>query len=131
MINATVTLFYRNNKGGTTPWRTVKTDHSKTVFFSDYLDFSKPTGPSVTAPQPAGNGGYAATPGKQHNGYYQMVGKNLPFESNMASFNFDCAKASPGGVTTAPNKPTVPPNKAVPPATPPPPPPRKAAKPGK
>ncbi|HEY6125135.1 MAG TPA: hypothetical protein VIV63_10815 [Steroidobacteraceae bacterium] len=123
VINATVTLFYRNNKGGTTPWRTVKTDHSKTVFFSDYLDFSKPAGPSESAATPGGTpGGFAPNPGKKHSGYYQMIGKNLPFESNMASFNFDCAKAAPGGVTTAPNKPTVPPNKIVPPATPPPPP---------
>jgi hypothetical protein len=120
-INATVTVFYRNNKGGTTPWRTVKTDHSKIAFFSDYLDFTKPTGPSLSAAQPAGNGGLVAAPGKQHNGYYQMIGKNIPFQSNKASFNFDCAKPSPGGITTAPNKPTVPPNKVVPPATPPPP----------
>ncbi|HEU4781418.1 MAG TPA: hypothetical protein VFS58_16170 [Steroidobacteraceae bacterium] len=120
-INATVTLFYRNNKGGTTPWRTVKTDHSKVAFFSDFLDFTKPTGPSMSAAQPAGSGGIATNPGKQHNGWYQMVGKNIKFQSNMASFNFDCAKPSPGGITTAPNKPTVPPNKVVPPATPPPP----------
>lgn len=118
-INVTVTLSYRNNKGGTTPWRTVKTDHSKTAFFSDFLDFSKPTGPSMSAAQPSGNGGFAANPGKQHNGWYQMVGKNIQFQSNMASFNFDCAKPSPGGITTAPNQPTVPPVKAVPPASPP------------
>jgi hypothetical protein len=120
-INATVTLFYRNNKGGTTPWRTVKTDHSKTAFFSDYLDFSKPTTPSFTGATPGGTGGLAAAAGKQHNGYYQMIGKNIQFESNMASFNFDCAKPTTGSVTTAPNKPTVPPNKKVPPMTPPPP----------
>jgi hypothetical protein len=124
-INATVTLFYRNNKGGTTPWRTVKTDHSKTAFFSDFLDFAKPTGPSVSAAQPSGNGGFAANPGKEHSGYYQIVGKNMPFQSNMASFNFDCAKPAPGGITTAPSKPKLPANKAVPPATPPPPPSKK------
>jgi hypothetical protein len=121
VINATVTLFYRNNKGGTTPWRTVKTDHSKVAFFSDYLDFSKPAGPAESAASPGGGaGGFAATPGKKHNGYYQMIGKNIQFQSNMASFNFDCAKAAPGSIATAPDKPTVPPNKRVPPMSPPP-----------
>ena len=123
VINATVTLFYRNNKGGKTPWRTVKTDHSKTVFFTDYLDFSKPAGPAESAATPGrAPGGFAPNPGKQHSGYYQMVGKNIPFESNMASFNFDCARAAPGGVTTAPARPTtapanptVVPNKKAPP----------------
>jgi len=102
-IDTTVTFYYRNNKGGTTPWRSVKTDHSKTAFFSDFIEFDKPGAPGgfVTAP-PASHGPagttFAATPSaKDFNGTYQIVGKNFAFESNVGHFAFDCATPPVGG----------------------------------
>jgi hypothetical protein len=116
-VDTTVTFFYRNNKGGTTPWRSVKTDHSKTAFFSDFIEFDKPgvAGGFVTAQPPgtphAAGSAFAATPsGKDFNGTYQIVGKNIAFESNVGHFAFDCAAppvagfkavAKPSGPTSA------------------------------
>jgi hypothetical protein len=92
-INVWVTLYYQNNQGGMTPWRAVKTDHSKTAFFNDFIEFS-----------PDGSGGFIATPAgapgpgsliapssdKQFVGTYQMLGKHPLFHSNIANFGFDC-----------------------------------------
>jgi hypothetical protein len=96
-INTTVTFFYKNNKGGTTPWRSVKTDHSKTAFFSDFIEFNKPgvqgglTTAQPGAHGPAGNTFAAPQSGKDFSGTYQMIGKNMAFESNIGHFAFDCA----------------------------------------
>ena len=118
-IDTNVTFLYRNNQGGTTPWRSVKTDHSKTAFFSDFIEFDRPgtaggfLNPRAGKPHAAGNS-YAATPsGKDFNGTYQIVGKNIAFESNVGHFAFDCAappvngfkaNAKPGA-----GSPTIPP----------------------
>lgn len=114
-INTTVTFFYKNNKGGTTPWRSVKTDHSKTAFFSDFIAFNQPGAGGFVAPQPgsphpAGNT-FAATPSsKDFNGTYQIVGKNIAFESNVGHFAFDCAPPPVNGfkAPNASNSPTSP-----------------------
>lgn len=114
-INTTVTFFYRNNKGGTTPWRSVKTDHSKTAFFSDFIEFDKPgvgggfVNPMAGSPGPAGNT-FAATPStKDFNGTYQIVGKNIAFESNVGHFAFNCAAPPVNGFAGTP-KPGTPTN---------------------
>ena len=104
--NTTVTFAYRNHKGVETPTRTLKTDHSSTVMFVDEIDFAKGKGdgPSLTSPvsPPAqGNpvGTFAApTSDKQYHGWYQIVGKNFSFKSNMAEYSFNCQPPLPGGI---------------------------------
>ncbi|MEO8062439.1 MAG: hypothetical protein ABI821_06805 [Pseudomonadota bacterium] len=114
-INTNVTFFYRNNKGGTTPWRSVKTDQSKTAFFSDFIDFGKPSSGGFTQPTPAPSGpasGTFAAPqsNKDFHGTYQIVGKNIKFESNVQNFSFNCTQPAPNQMKVLPAKPpTVPP----------------------
>jgi hypothetical protein len=115
-INTTVTFFYRNNKGGTTPWRSVKTDHSKTAFFSDFIDFGKPSAGGFVSPVAGPSGPAAGTFAAPHStkdfsGTYQIVGKNITFQSNIQNFSFDCAAPPINGVaskTAAPIKPVPP-----------------------
>lgn len=107
--NTTVTIAYRNHKGVETPSRTLKTDHSSTVMFVDDIDFNKGKGdgPSLTTPvaTPApGNptGSFAPNASTaQYSGWYQIVGKNFKFKSNMAEYNFDCQPRPPGGIQAA------------------------------
>ena len=111
-VNTTVTFFYRNNKGGTTPWRSVKTDHSKTAFFSDFIDFGKPASGGFFQPTPAPNGpasGTFAAPqsNKDYHGTYQIVGKNIKFESNVQNFSFNCTQPAPDQIKAAPKKPAA------------------------
>jgi hypothetical protein len=107
LANTNVTFAYRNHKGVETPSRTLKTDHSKTVMFVDTVDFSKGqgSGPSITSPvaqQPApGNPANTLAPNasdKQYHGWYQIVGKNFKFKSNMAEYSFNCQPPLPGGI---------------------------------
>ncbi len=108
LANTTVTFAYRNHKGVETPSRSVKTDHTKTVMFVDEIDFSKgknaggivfstPTGSSAN---PADT--LASNPSdKQFHGWYQMVGKNFKFKSNMAEYSFNCQPKTPGGLKSS------------------------------
>jgi hypothetical protein len=111
-INTTVTFFYRNNKGGTTPWRSVKTDHSKTAFFSDFIDFGKPASGGFFQPTPApapggpAQGTFAAPQStKDFHGTYQIVGKNIPFQSNVQNFSFNCTQPAPDRMKAVPATP--------------------------
>lgn len=114
--NTTVTIAYRNHKGVETPSRTLKTDHSSTVMFVDEIDFSKGqgNGPTLTTPvaTPApGNpsGSFAPNaPTAQYSGWYQIVGKNIQFKSNMAEYHFSCQAKPPGGLqSSAPASPAA------------------------
>jgi hypothetical protein len=104
--NTTVTFAYRNHQGVETPARTLKTDHSKTVMFVDDIDFSKGKGggPGLTAPVAPGapgnpTGAFAApTSNQQFHGWYQIVGKNFSFKSNMAEYSFSCLPQGPDGL---------------------------------
>lgn len=107
LANTTVTFAYRNHQGIETPSRTLKTDHSRTVMFVDEVNFSQGqgSGPSLTSPAPQPgpgnpvNGLAAPASGKQHHGWYQIVGKNFTFQSNMAEYSFNCQpKVAPGGL---------------------------------
>ncbi len=103
--NTTVTYAYRNHKGVETPSRTRKTDHSSTVMFVDEVDFAQNqnSGSTLTTPVATptpGNPGSTLAPNasdKPYSGWYQMVGKNFSFKSNMAEYNFDCQAKPPGG----------------------------------
>ncbi len=101
--NTTVTFAYRNHQGVETPARTLKTDHSKTVMFVDEIHF-KPSGGGLTtpvAPATPGNpsGSFAApTSDQQYHGWYQIVGKNFSFKSNMAEYSFSCLPKGPDGL---------------------------------
>ncbi len=107
--NTTLTIAYRNHKGVETPSRTLKTDHSSTVMFVDdiHFDQGKGDGPSLTTPvaTPApGNptGSFAPNVSTaQYSGWYQIVGKNFKFQSNMAEYNFSCQDKPPGGIQAA------------------------------
>jgi hypothetical protein len=108
--NTTVTFAYRNHQGVETPSRTLKTDHSNTVMFVDEINFAKGKGdgPSLTSPvSPPAQGNPASTfaaptSDKQYHGWYQIVGKNFSFKSNMAEYSFNCQPKLPGGIQ-APN----------------------------
>jgi hypothetical protein len=103
--NTTVTYAYRNHKGVETPSRTRKTDHSSTVMFVDEVDFSPSggSGSALTTPVATPTPGTPASTlapnasAQQYSGWYQMVGKNFSFKSNMAEYNFDCQGKQPGG----------------------------------
>ncbi|MDP3836432.1 MAG: hypothetical protein Q8Q82_20970 [Hydrogenophaga sp.] len=103
--NTSVTFAYRNHKGVETPSRTLKTDHSKTVMFVDEIHFAqgKGDGPALTSPvsQPApgnpANTFAARASDRQYHGWYQIVGKNFSFKSNMAEYSFNCQPKAPGG----------------------------------
>lgn len=114
--NTTVTIAYRNHKGLETPSRTLKTDHSSTVMFVDEIDFShgQGNGPQFTTPvaTPApGNPSGSLAPNTstaQYSGWYQIVGKNIQFKSNMAKYNFSCLPKPPGGIrSSVPASPAV------------------------
>jgi len=101
--NISVTFAYRNHKGVETPTRTVKTDHTKTVMFVDEIDFSKgKNGGGIVFNTPTGStpaGSEAAAPSdKQFHGWYQIVGKNFVFTSNIAEYSFDCQPKTVGGL---------------------------------
>jgi hypothetical protein len=104
--NTTVTFAYRNHQGVETPARTLKTDHSKTVMFVDDIDFSKGKGGGLglttpVAPSAPGNptGAFAApTSNQQYHGWYQIVGKNFSFKSNMTEYSFSCLPKGPDGL---------------------------------
>lgn len=117
LANTNVTFAYRNHKGIETPSRTLKTDHSKTVMFVDEIDFSKGqgSGPSITSPvaQPPAPGNPAGTfapnvSDKQYHGWYQIVGKNFKFTSNMAEYSFNCQPKLPGGIQAPHLEPAAP-----------------------
>jgi len=107
--NTTVTIAYRNHKGVETPSRTLKTDHSSTVMFVDDIHFNKGKGdgPSLTTPvaTPApGDPASSFAPNvstAQYSGWYQIVGKNFKFQSNMAEYNFSCQDKPPGGIQSS------------------------------
>lgn len=113
--NTTVTYAYRNHKGVETPSHTRKTDHSSTVMFVDEVDFAQGQGSGSTLSTPVatptpGHPGSTLAPhasGKAYSGWYQMVGKNFSFKSNMAEYNFDCQGKHPGGFQSSGAAPAV------------------------
>lgn len=105
LANTTVTFAYRNHKGVETPSRSVRTDHTKTVMFVDEIDFSKgKNSGGIVFSTPTGSSGnpadtLASNPSdKQFHGWYQIVGKNFKFKSNMAEYSFNCQPKTPGGL---------------------------------
>ena len=105
LANTTVKFAYRNHKGVETPTRSLKTDHTKTVMFVDEIDFSKGKNTddfgltSGTGANADHANTLASTPSaKQFHGWYQIVGKNFKFSSNMAEYSFDCQPKTPGGL---------------------------------
>ena len=114
--NTTVTFAYRNHQGVETPSRTLKTDHSNTVMFVDEINFAKGKGdgPSLTSPvSPPAQGNPASTfaaptSDKQYHGWYQIVGKNFSFKSNMAEYSFNCQPKLPGGIQATNLEPVAP-----------------------
>ena len=95
-----VSFQYRNNKGGMTPLRLVRTDWTKTAHFDDFMEFDPVAGGGfVATPQGAPGPGSFTAPvsDKQFAGTYQMDGSDPSFESNIAGFGFNCP---PGSYTT-------------------------------
>ena len=98
--NVWVSFQYKNNKGGMTPLRLVKTDWTKTAHFDDFMEFDPVAGGGfVATPQGAPGPGSFTIPvsDDQFSGTYQMDGSSPSFESNIAGFAFDCP---PGSFTT-------------------------------
>jgi hypothetical protein len=97
--NTWVAFQYRNNMGGLTPSRLVKTDATKVAHFHDFIAFNPvSSGGFVATPQgaPAPGSFLAPSPDAQFVGTYQMDGSDPSFDSNIAGFAFDCP---PGSVT--------------------------------
>lgn len=99
-----VSLSVRNNKGVTVAQFKLKSDENRVAAFVHELDFAgSGNGPTFTTPSQGGNGPaqgtFAANPGAEYSGYFQMIGSSPKFESNLAAVNFDCNNASgPGGL---------------------------------
>ena len=97
--NVWVAFQYKNNMGGMTPSRLVKTDATKVAYFNDFIAFNPvSTGGFVATPQgaPAPGSFLAPSSDAQFVGTYQLDGSDPSFDSNIAGFAFDCP---PGSVT--------------------------------
>ncbi|MFT5111008.1 MAG: hypothetical protein ACI8XU_002118 [Kiritimatiellia bacterium] len=107
--NATITLDIKNEKGQKLREHTVKTNSQKQAHFSDYIDFTKPnTGLWIDQSGKMSTSG--ADQSGTYSGHFKVVGRNVAFNSNIATYQVKCSSKAPNKLKpqSAKPKPVIP-----------------------